>query len=166
MSSPQAPAVLQDEVDMNTFNQIAEIDDSGNSSFCISLYFDFFGQAEDTFKSMRSALYASQIDSYIARRLRQMTLTRNHRDIQDYDRLSSLAHYIKGSSATVGLFKIHDGCERIERFSKQRDGSTVVSPQDAQQSTSQIRDVLVALQEHNKRAEHALRRHFGMKTEA
>ncbi|OAQ87427.1 hpt domain-containing protein [Purpureocillium lilacinum] len=143
VSSPQAPAVLQDEVDMNTFNQIAEIDDSGNSSFCISLYFDFFGQAEDTFKSMRSAL-----------------------DIQDYDRLSSLAHYIKGSSATVGLFKIHDGCERIERFSKQRDGSTVVSPQDAQQSTSQIRDVLVALQEHNKRAEHALRRHFGMKTEA
>ncbi|KAJ6444931.1 hpt domain-containing protein [Purpureocillium lavendulum] len=144
MPSSQAPAVLQDEVDMNTFNQIAEIDDSGNSSFCISLYFDFFGQAEDTFKSMRSAL-----------------------DIQDFARLSSLAHYIKGSSATVGLFKIHDGCERIERFSKQRDGGVgALQQQDPQQSSSQIRDVLAALQEHNKRAEGALRRHFGMKTEA
>ncbi|UNI16787.1 Phosphorelay intermediate protein [Purpureocillium takamizusanense] len=145
-ASLQAPPLLKDEVDMTTFNQIAEIDDSGNSSFCISLYFDFFGQAEDTFKSMRSAL-----------------------DVQDYDRLSSLAHYIKGSSATVGLFKIHDGCERIERFSKQRvGGGAVTSPQDAQQqqSTRQIRDVLAALQEHNKRAEGAFRRHFGMKTEA
>ena len=41
---------------MATFTQIAEIDDSGSNSFCISLYFDFFGQAEDTFKSMQDAL--------------------------------------------------------------------------------------------------------------
>lgn len=52
----RSQTALQDEVDMATFTQIAEIDDSGSNTFCISLYFDFFGQAEDTFKSMRDAL--------------------------------------------------------------------------------------------------------------
>lgn len=32
--------------------------------------------------------------------------------------LSELGHFLKGSSATLGLVKVRDGCEKIQRFGK------------------------------------------------
>lgn len=38
------------------------------------------------------------------------------RDSQDLPDLSSKGHYLKGSSATLGLIKIRDSCEKIQRY--------------------------------------------------
>lgn len=40
-----------------------------------------------------------------------MILTSNEKD---FDGLSSLGHFLKGSSATLGLTKVKDACEKIQ----------------------------------------------------
>ena len=47
------------------------------------------------------------------------------RNSKDLKQLSSLGHFLKGSSATLGLIKVRDGCESIQRFGKNEnlDGS-------------------------------------------
>lgn len=44
---------------------------------------------------------------------------------KDLEKLSSLGHFLKGSSATIGLFKVRDHCEKIQRYGKKEklDGS-------------------------------------------
>jgi len=46
-------------VDMETFNQILEMDDDGDRSFSKSLFVDFVAQAEDTFNKIEENLYVS-----------------------------------------------------------------------------------------------------------
>ena len=43
----------------------------------------------------------------------------------DLEKLSSLGHFLKGSSATLGLVKVREGCEKIQRYGKKEnvDGS-------------------------------------------
>ena len=56
-------------------------------------------------------------------------LTRNplrfHREERDLNKLSELGHFLKGSSATLGLVKVRDHCEKIQRYGKKEnvDGS-------------------------------------------
>ncbi|KAM5348600.1 hypothetical protein ACJ41O_008424 [Fusarium nematophilum] len=90
-------------VDINTFNQILEMDEPGDHEFSSSIVFGFFDQAEETFKEIDDAL-----------------------KVQDLDKLSSLGHFLKGSSATLGLVKVRDGCEKIQRYGKREnlDGSS------------------------------------------
>ena len=47
---------LGDAVDMNTFNQILEMDEPGDHEFSSSIVFGFFEQAQETFESMNTAL--------------------------------------------------------------------------------------------------------------
>ncbi len=37
-------------------------------------------------------------------------------DVQGLEELSSLGHFLKGSSATLGFSKIRDSCEKIQRY--------------------------------------------------
>ncbi|KAF4981590.1 hypothetical protein FZEAL_2656 [Fusarium zealandicum] len=93
---------LGDGVDMNTFNQILEMDEPGDYEFSSSIVFGFFDQAKETFVSIEDAL-----------------------DDGDLETLSSLGHFLKGSSATLGLVDVRDGCEKIQRYGKKEnpDGS-------------------------------------------
>lgn len=43
-------------------------------------------------------------------------------DSKDLKKLSELGHFLKGSSATLGLVKVREGCEKIERYGKMEDG--------------------------------------------
>ena len=47
------------------------------------------------------------------------------REEEDLLKLSELGHFLKGSSATLGLVKVRDGCEKIQRYGKNEneDGS-------------------------------------------
>lgn len=50
--------LLQDNIDILTFEQILEMDDDENEhGFSRSLIFEFFEQAEQTFREMDVALY-------------------------------------------------------------------------------------------------------------
>lgn len=44
-----------------------------------------------------------------------------HREKKDLDQLSQLGHFLKGSSATLGLTKVKDSCEKIQHFGAQKD---------------------------------------------
>ncbi|KAI0378304.1 histidine-phosphotransfer domain, HPT domain-containing protein [Hypomontagnella monticulosa] len=94
---------LGDAIDIVTFSQILEMDDSEDDrEFSKSIVFGFFEQAEETFEKMDTAL-----------------------ESQNLDELYRLGHFLKGSSATLGLTKVKDSCEKIQRYGKKEnlDGS-------------------------------------------
>ena len=47
-----------------------------------------------------------------------MGTTRKERDLSS---LSSLGHFLKGSSATLGLTKVKDSCEKIQHWGAHKD---------------------------------------------
>lgn len=51
---------------------------------------------------------------------------------RDLAQLSSLGHFLKGSSATLGMTKVKDSCEKIQHFgaNKSADGSKDVPDDD------------------------------------
>lgn len=49
-----------------------------------------------------------------------MVLTR-HSQQRDLKTLSELGHFLKGSSATLGLTKVKDSCEKIQHFGSKKD---------------------------------------------
>ncbi|CRK22987.1 hypothetical protein BN1708_017998, partial [Verticillium longisporum] len=65
-----------------TFNQILEMDEPGECEFSQSIVEGFFEQAEETITSMKEEL-----------------------ENKELEKLSSLGHFLKGSSATLGLVK-------------------------------------------------------------
>ncbi|KAI0472447.1 histidine-phosphotransfer domain, HPT domain-containing protein [Xylaria cf. heliscus] len=87
---------LGDAIDIVAFSQILEMDDSEDDrDFSKSIVWGFFEQAEETFEKMDSALKS-----------------------RDLEELYRLGHFLKGSSATVGLTKVKDSCEKIQRYGK------------------------------------------------
>ncbi|KAI7689245.1 hypothetical protein KC322_g11940, partial [Hortaea werneckii] len=90
-----------DNIDSTTFEQILEMDDDEEErEFSKSIVYDFFTQAESTFQKMDSNL-----------------------EKKDLAQLSALGHFLKGSSATLGLTKVKDSCEKIQHFGAHKDGT-------------------------------------------
>jgi len=86
-------------IEMPTFRQILEMDDDEDErDFSRSIVFEFFDQAENTFAKMDSALQK-----------------------KDLAHLSQLGHFLKGSSATIGLIKVRDSCEKIQNYGSMKD---------------------------------------------
>jgi osomolarity two-component system phosphorelay intermediate protein YPD1 len=97
MSIPGA----KDSIDVPTFEQILEMDeDEDEREFSKSIVYDFFSQAESTFTKMDVNL-----------------------DEKDLKTLSELGHFLKGSSATLGLTKVKDSCEKIQHYGQKKDDS-------------------------------------------
>ncbi|KAK3321027.1 signal transduction histidine kinase [Cercophora scortea] len=83
-----------DHVDNGIFSQILEMDESeGERDFSEPLVTNFFEQAEETFVKMDRALNDKNLDE-----------------------LSSLGHFLKGSSSTLGFNKIRDSCQIIQQY--------------------------------------------------
>ncbi|KAF2723982.1 hpt domain-containing protein [Polychaeton citri CBS 116435] len=92
-----------DNIESSTFEQILEMDDDEEErEFSRSIVYDFFSQAENTFTNMDESLAKGDLAS-----------------------LSALGHFLKGSSATLGLAKVRDSCEKIQHYGagKNEDGS-------------------------------------------
>jgi osomolarity two-component system, phosphorelay intermediate protein YPD1 len=90
-----------DSIDALTFEQILEMDeDEDEREFSKSIVYDFFTQADSTFVKM---------DNNLLKR--------------DLKTLSELGHFLKGSSATLGLTKVKDSCEKIQHFGQKMDES-------------------------------------------
>ncbi|KAK0674512.1 putative multistep phosphorelay regulator [Cercophora samala] len=83
-----------DHVDNGIFSQILEMDESDHDrDFSEPLVSNFFEQAEDTFEKMDRALAA-----------------------RDLNELSTLGHFLKGSSATLGFNRIRDSCQVVQQY--------------------------------------------------
>jgi len=111
----------EDSIDPATFEQILEMDeDEVDREFSKSIVFDFFGQADSTFAKMDTNLEKKEGD-YLKT-------------------LSELGHFLKGSSATLGLTKVKDSCEKIQHYGSLKDdaGTKDITEKDAQEKLKKI----------------------------
>lgn len=129
---------LGDSIDALTFEQILEMDDDGDErEFSRSIVFGFFEQAEQTFTKMDDALEACDLAT-----------------------LSSLGHFLKGSSATLGLTKVKDSCEKIQHYGQKKDEAGTANEPDEKKCLSMIKDTLVAVKEEYAEVEKVLRKFY------
>ncbi|KAI0806471.1 histidine-phosphotransfer domain, HPT domain-containing protein [Xylaria sp. FL0064] len=128
---------LGDAIDIITFSQILEMDDSEEErEFSKSIVYGFFEQAEETFGKMDSALAS-----------------------RDLDELYRLGHFLKGSSATVGLTKVKDSCEKIQRYGK-RENVDGTPEKDEELCLSRIKSTLSTVKSEYADAEKILKNFF------
>jgi len=128
-----------DVIDQGTFDQILEMDDEDEDrEFSKGIVFGFFEQAESTFTKMDRALATS-----------------------DLHELSSLGHFLKGSSATLGLNKVKDSCERIQHYGANKDETGTINEPDNAKCLSLIRTTLEEVKEEYQEAASLLKRFYG-----
>lgn len=117
-------------IDMDIFSQLLEMDDEEDREFSKSIVWNYFDQAESTFLKMDSAL-----------------------EKEDLPELSTLGHFLKGSSAAVGVIKVRDSCEVMQHYGKSHDadGVSKLSQEVAlEKLTNTLRDVKVQYKEAEK----------------
>lgn len=114
---------LDEYIDLDTFEQLLEMDEDDDREFSKSIAHDFYSQAEDSFNSMEIAL-----------------------DAKNLRELSGMGHFMKGSSATLGLIKIKDCCEQIQSLGLSKDPYTQDTISD-EQALNTISKLLVTLRQ-------------------
>jgi osomolarity two-component system, phosphorelay intermediate protein YPD1 len=87
----------------------------------------------------------------------------SHRTKSDLEELSSLGHFLKGSSATLGLNKLRDSCEKIQHFGQHLDATGHEKEPDEDRCLEGIRTTLKAARKEFREVEHLLRRFYGEK---
>ncbi|WEW60863.1 Phosphorelay intermediate protein [Emydomyces testavorans] len=128
----------EDLLDRTTFDQILEMDDDNAREFSKGIVYGFFDQAEATFVKMENAIVA-----------------------QDLSEVSQLGHFLKGSSATLGLTKVKDACEKIQNFGARKDESGIVDEPDKAKSLSNIKKTLTEVKEDYNEVAKLLRDFYG-----
>lgn len=76
---------------------------------------------------------------------------------KDLAKLSGLGHFLKGSSATLGLIKVQDYCEKIQNLGKMKDETGNVDLTDEVFCLTQIRIALGGMRKEYNRAEKYLK---------
>lgn len=94
--------------------------------------------------------------SFVSSRLLTHFFFNSHREAEELEKLSELGHFLKGSSATLGLVKVRDGCEKIQRYGKQEnlDGSP---EKDVKVCLEQIKSALTTVKADYEKVEKGLR---------
>ncbi|KAF7172897.1 hypothetical protein CNMCM5623_005071 [Aspergillus felis] len=135
---PKKFSEMGEVIDKATFDQILEMDDDEDMDFSKGIVYGFFDQAETTFEKMDKAL-----------------------EDKDLDELSSLGHFLKGSSATLGLKKVKDHCEKIQHYGAGKDETGTVDEPDEEKSLKHIKETLVEVKKDYKEVEQFLRSYYG-----
>ena len=93
------PSKPEGIVDMDTFGQILEMDeDESDREFSHGIVLNFYEQAHTTFGELDNALKS-----------------------KDLPTLHAKGHFLKGSSAALGLIKVKQSCEAIQVLGKLKD---------------------------------------------
>jgi len=131
------PGLTEDFLDATTFEQLLEMDDDDEREFSKGIVWNYFDQVKGSF---------APIEEGIRKR--------------DFHALSSLGHYLKGSSAAVGLVKLKASCEKIQNYGNKLDetGNTSIAEDDA---LAKIAEVLVVTKKDFRDAEIWLKRFYG-----
>jgi len=126
-------------IEMPTFQQILEMDDDEEErDFSKSIVYDFFEQAESTFEKMEAALKE-----------------------RDLSQLSQLGHFLKGSSATLGLIKVRDSCEKIQHYGAKKDETGNHTEPDDDVSLSHLDGEISLAKAEYHEVEKELRKFYG-----
>ena len=75
--------------------------------------------------------------------------------------LSSLGHFLKGSSATLGLSKVKEACEKIQHYGAGKDETGTVNEPNQSTSLKNIEKTLDQVKEDYKEVEEFLREFYG-----
>lgn len=126
-----------DSIDVTTFEQILEMDDDDEREFSKGIVHGFLEQAESTFSEMDASL-----------------------EKKDLDTLSSLGHFLKGSSATLGLTQIKQSCEKIQHWGARTD-ETGEHSETNDYCLEAIEKELVKLRNEFKEVARRLKRFYG-----
>ncbi|RHZ56984.1 hypothetical protein Glove_395g10 [Diversispora epigaea] len=133
---PIVPIQSTDLIDHETFDQLLEMDDDEDHDFSKSIVWNYFDQAESTFEEMDAALKEKNLNE-----------------------LSKLGHFLKGSSAAIGLTKVKVSCEKMQHFGNKRDesGSSDISEGEA---LKKIPKLLEKVKDEYKEAEKYLKNFY------
>ncbi|KAI9635160.1 histidine phosphotransferase [Dioszegia hungarica] len=121
-----SPTSAEGVIDLEVFQQIRDMDEedddgSGDeepNAFSRGIVWGFFEQAEQTFKQLEDALAKKELV-----------------------KLSSLGHFLKGSSAALGIIKVQDACEKIQHYGNKRDeeaGEDLTEPEALKRISDQF----------------------------
>ncbi|QRV77595.1 multistep phosphorelay regulator 1 [Ceratobasidium sp. AG-Ba] len=98
------------DIDETVFGQITEMDDEDpECEFSREIVVDYFKQAATTFGELRDALEKKNLAV-----------------------LSAKGHFLKGSSAALGVKKVQESCEHIQHYGAKRDEIKGVDLTEAQ----------------------------------
>ncbi|KAH6971447.1 signal transduction histidine kinase [Ilyonectria sp. MPI-CAGE-AT-0026] len=104
-------------INVDTFAQILQMDDTPEHEFSGAIVFDFLAQTEQSFQSLNRYLEESDLHS-----------------------LASLGSFMKGSGEMLGLMKFQESCKQLERYGNQLDDDDV-SKLDEEFCLDQIREL-------------------------
>ncbi|KAL1410401.1 Phosphorelay intermediate protein [Vanrija albida] len=131
-------------INMEIFSQIQDMDDEddedeegGGHEFSKGIVWGYFEQAENTFKSMEEAIAEPSLS-----------------------KLSSLGHFLKGSSAALGIIKLQDSCEKMQHYGNLRD-EEVGAPLTEEEALKRIKALLADCKRDYAVASRWLRRLYG-----
>ncbi|KAI0754692.1 histidine-phosphotransfer domain HPT domain-containing protein [Daedaleopsis nitida] len=85
-------------IDLETFTQILDLDEDDTHDFSLGMTEAYFTQASTTFTDMDNAF-----------------------ESKDLPKLSALGHFLKGSSAALGVSAVQATCEHIQHYGALRD---------------------------------------------
>ncbi|GJE92901.1 sensor histidine kinase [Phanerochaete sordida] len=131
---PEPEAADSTIIDLETFQQILDLDDDEDSwEFSSEMVWQYFDQASTTFEEMKEAFEA-----------------------KDLLKLSNLGHFLKGSSAALGVCKVQATCEKIQHYGKMWDdeNGATLTPKEA---LSRIEPLLTSGKQEYEAAEKWLR---------
>jgi osomolarity two-component system phosphorelay intermediate protein YPD1 len=137
-SGPPKLSDVKELIDESTFEQILEMDDDDDRDFSKGIVYGFFDQAHNTFEKMETALEGKQLEE-----------------------LSQLGHFLKGSSATLGLTNVKDACEKIQHYGAGKDESGSIDEPDDEVSLKKIGTTLKEVNVEYAKVEKFLRRYYG-----
>ncbi|KAJ7695950.1 histidine kinase, phosphotransfer Hpt [Mycena rosella] len=126
---------------MDIFGQILELDEEGTHDFSKEMVTAYFEQATTTFGSMDQALADKKLPE-----------------------LSALGHFLKGSSAALGISKVQAACEKMQHYGELRDED---ADRDlaAPEALAKIDALLVEVKAEYARAEKWLRKWYAAHNE-
>ena len=78
----------------------------------------------------------------------------------DLKELSADGHFLKGSSATLGLTKIKDSCEKVQHYGARKDEAGNPSNLSKEECLSRIETILKVVKVEYLEAEKALKRFY------
>ncbi|EFE29218.1 uncharacterized protein ARB_03930 [Trichophyton benhamiae CBS 112371] len=85
---------------------------------------------------------------------------------EDLAELSQLGHFLKGSSATLGLTKVKDACEKIQNYGQQKDESGTHPEPDKSRSLANIKKALAEAKNDYHDVVNVLKSFYGEETTA
>ncbi|KAF4591169.1 hypothetical protein EYR40_009772 [Pleurotus pulmonarius] len=129
-----------DIIDKEIFNQILDLDDGDTKEFSFEMTAAYLVQAKETFASMDRALVA-----------------------KDLHELSRLGHYLKGSSAAIGIKKVQASCEKIQHCGDDASGESKSVQAEALQKIAQM---VSQAKKDNEKAEEWLQEYYKDEIEA